>query len=71
MDDAYVIMGAYQTVDPKLSREERMAEALGRAGVSITITSVTDFAAFLTGTITVLPALRVFCLYAAVGKGDA
>lgn len=43
------------------------ATALSHAGVSITITSFTDFVAFLIGSTTALPALSSFCVYAAVG----
>ena len=37
------------------------------AGVSITITSLTDFAAFAISATTSLPALSSFCVYAAFG----
>ena len=44
-----------------------MSRVMGRAGVAITITSVTDFVAFGIGASTVLPTLRSFCVFAAVG----
>ena len=47
--------------------EGRMGRVMGRAGVAITITSITDFVAFGVGALTVLPTLRSFCLYAALG----
>lgn len=50
----------------KNSVEERMEDTLADAGVSITITSLTDFLAFLVGSISPLPAVKVFCLYAGV-----
>ena len=37
------------------------------AGVAITITSLTDLLAFGIGGSTVLPGLRSFCIYAAIG----
>ena len=37
------------------------------AGVAITITSVTDLMAFGIGGSTVIPGLRSFCIYAAIG----
>lgn len=46
---------------------ERIALAVGAAGPSITVTSLTDFCAFLIGSNTSLPALRVFSIYAAFG----
>lgn len=42
-------------------------QALSHAGPSITLTSLTDFAAFMIGSLTSLPALAAFCQYAAVG----
>lgn len=36
-------------------------------GVSITVTSITDFVAFMISSTTVLPALSSFCVYAALG----
>ena len=38
-----------------------------RAGVAITVTSLTDFMVFAIGSTTVLPALRSFCLWCGVG----
>ena len=46
---------------------ERIARAMGKAGVSITITSLTDVFAFFLGTFSSLPALSSFCGFAAVG----
>lgn len=37
------------------------------AGVSITVTSITDVVAFLISATTVLPALSSFCVYSALG----
>ncbi|KAK8393963.1 hypothetical protein O3P69_006275 [Scylla paramamosain] len=70
IDDMFVIMQAWNTLTPHektLKLTERIGKALKHAGVSITVTSLTDFAAFAIGSGTVLPALRSFCLYAAVG----
>ncbi|CAG0893066.1 unnamed protein product [Darwinula stevensoni] len=73
IDDMFVIVQAYDTAE-KIGGEawrekcvhERMASALKDAGVGITLTSLTDFTAFIIGTFTTLPALRSFCIYAAV-----
>ncbi|KAG7160185.1 NPC intracellular cholesterol transporter 1-like 1 [Homarus americanus] len=70
IDDMFVIMQAWNNLSPqekKLKLDERIGCALKHAGVSITVTSVTDFVAFAVGSTTVLPALRSFCIYAAVG----
>ncbi|XP_069951253.1 patched domain-containing protein 3-like [Cherax quadricarinatus] len=70
IDDMFVIMQAWNNLSPQEMKQElneRVGYALKHAGVSITVTSVTDFAAFAIGSTTMLPALRSFCLYAAVG----
>ena len=46
--------------------ESRAEFATERAGVSITITSMTNFLAFSLGSITVIPAVQWFCIYASV-----
>lgn len=54
--DMFVIMASWNNLPESLSklpRSERMGKALKHAGVSITITSVTDFLAFVIGGTTV------------------
>ncbi|KAK4302905.1 hypothetical protein Pmani_025047 [Petrolisthes manimaculis] len=70
IDDMFVIMQAWNNLkheEKKLQLTQRIGCALKHAGVSITVTSLTDFAAFAIGSSTVLPALKSFCIYAAVG----
>ncbi|CAL8112733.1 unnamed protein product [Orchesella dallaii] len=74
VDDMFVIMQCWNNLFPdcltkpsKLSIPERMGMALKHAGVSITITSLTDIAAFGVGASTILPGLQSFCIYAAIG----
>eukprot|EP00752_Nemacystus_decipiens_P002680 g2506.t1 len=67
VDDSFVICNAFGKTDPRKSIPERMKEGLGHSGVSITVTSITDFVAFMISSITVLPALSSFCVYAALG----
>ncbi|CAG0902809.1 unnamed protein product [Darwinula stevensoni] len=50
-----------------LNPEERVGEALRQAGVSITITSITDVFAFAIGATTTVPVLRSFCIYTTAG----
>ncbi|KAG0721720.1 NPC intracellular cholesterol transporter 1 [Chionoecetes opilio] len=69
VDDMFVIVQCWQNLDHQerqLKLRQRMGQALRHAGVAITVTSMTDCAAFLIGATTVLPALRSFCIYAAV-----
>ena len=71
VDDMFVIMQCFDN----LSSEERSLDdipkaismTMRRAGVAITVTSLTDFMVFAIGSTTVLPALRSFCLWCAVG----
>ena len=58
IDDMFVIAQCWSNMqkDPKnagLSRHDRMGVALKHAGVSVTVTSLTDFAAFGIGAVTV------------------
>lgn len=65
VDDSFVIMNAYDRSDPNLSVRKRIAEAISHAGVSIMVTSITDFVAFAISVSSSLPALSAFCMYAA------
>ena len=47
--------------------EEQFAETMMRSGVSITVTSLTDFLAFAIGGTTSIPALKSFCMYCGLG----
>ncbi|KAK4313685.1 hypothetical protein Pmani_014974 [Petrolisthes manimaculis] len=70
VDDMFVFMQCWNTLDHQECQQElhkRVGQALRHAGVAITVTSLTDFAAFFIGATTVLPALRSFCIYSAVG----
>eukprot|EP01130_Rhizamoeba_saxonica_P008831 TRINITY_DN3579_c0_g1_i1.p1 TRINITY_DN3579_c0_g1~~TRINITY_DN3579_c0_g1_i1.p1 ORF type:complete len:916 (-),score=162.47 TRINITY_DN3579_c0_g1_i1:23-2770(-) len=67
VDDMYIIVHAFMRTNKKLPKEERLAVALQEVGGAITMTSVTDFLAFLVGAInTHLPAMRGFCVFAAI-----
>ncbi|UYV69115.1 daf-6 [Cordylochernes scorpioides] len=66
MDDTFVLLGAWRRTDPSRSVEERLARAFGEAGVSITITSLTNFISFWIGIITPFPSVRIFCIYTAM-----
>lgn len=70
VDDMFVIVRAFQEQQhrhPDMPVEEAVAKSLAHAGMSITITSVTDVLAFAIGSTTVLPALSSFCWYASLG----
>ena len=70
VDDMFVIMEAWkhtEKVTPGIDLVERTALTMKQAGVAITVTSITDAVAFAVGATTSLPALRSFCIYAALG----
>jgi len=67
VDDGFILSSALDNTSKYLPVRQRMAKALCHSGLSITVTSLTDVVAFLTGSITVLPALSTFCIYASVG----
>lgn len=67
VDDMFVIINAFEATPIDKSVEERMSRAMASAGVSVTITSLTDLFAFILGVASALPALSDFCAFAAVG----
>ena len=67
VDDTFVIMDSWASLSKVADKKERMITALRHAGPAITVTSITDLVAFLSGSSTSLPALRDFCYYAAFG----
>jgi hypothetical protein len=58
-------MNAFDRTSPALPVSERIAAAISHAGVSIMVTSLTDFVAFAISVSSALPALSSFCMYAA------
>ncbi|XP_028144181.2 protein patched homolog 1 isoform X1 [Diabrotica virgifera virgifera] len=70
VDDMFIIIACWEELtaeEKKLPMERKIALTLKHAGVSITITSVTDVIAFIIGSSTILPSLESFCIYAAAG----
>lgn len=70
VDDLFVLTNAFDNTafdgdKPELST--RVARALAEGGTSVTITSLTNFGAFIIGSNTSLPALRNFSVFAAFG----
>ena len=71
IDDMFVIMQSVNNVKKDsslrhLTTEEKIATALKHAGVSVTVTSVTDILAFGIGACTIMPGLSSFCMTAAI-----
>lgn len=70
VDDMFVIVEAWKNLTPeelKLPLPEQIAMTMKHAGVSVTVTSVTDIVAFAIGASTVIPGLSAFCIDAALG----
>ncbi|VVD03098.1 patched domain-containing protein 3-like [Leptidea sinapis] len=70
VDDMFVMNACWKIVmstDSHKSTPIKIGLMLKHAGVSIVITSFTDIVALLIGAITILPSLKSFCMYAAMG----
>jgi len=67
VDDMFVLEQALSATDKTAPPAERMAACMGSAGVSITVTSLTDLVAFALGSTSSLPALAAFCCFATIG----
>ena len=69
IDDMFVIMKTFRNLESldKMNLEERIAQTLKHAGVSITVTSLTDVCVFAVGAVTVFPGLQAFCVACALG----
>ncbi|XP_023234436.1 patched domain-containing protein 3-like [Centruroides sculpturatus] len=65
IDDAFVIISAWRCTSVEDTVEKRMGQAFSKAGVSITVTSLTNFVSFCIGMTTHFPAVQLFCGYAA------
>ena len=63
----FVLVNALEATDVSMPAAERIAHAMSHAGVSITVTSITDVLAFALGSTSQLPALSTFCTFAAIG----
>ena len=65
LDDTYILMGAFSRTKQTDSMEQRVECMMEDVGVSITVSLLTTFLAFLLGAFSSLPALQFFAYYAA------
>jgi len=75
IDDMFVIVQCLNNIknDPEFEDYEmsdKIAHALKHAGVSVTVTSLTDVFAFAVGAVTNMPGLQSFCVCTAIGLGS-
>ncbi|UYV82525.1 daf-6 [Cordylochernes scorpioides] len=66
LDDTFVLLSAWRRTSRDKSVEERLCETYRHAGVSITITSLTNLTSFLVGSVTPFRAANILCAYMAV-----
>ena len=64
VDDSYVLVGAFRDTPPALPTAKRIQQALRTAGLSVTMTSLTDVAALMIGSFSDVEAIRGFCITA-------
>lgn len=64
VDDSYVLVGAFRDTPPALPTGKRIQQALRTAGLSVTMTSLTDVTALMIGSFSDVEAIRGFCITA-------
>ncbi|KJH50304.1 hypothetical protein DICVIV_03587 [Dictyocaulus viviparus] len=64
VDNIFIFLSAWRSSLPQASHEQRMQKTFAQAGVSITVTSLTDFISFAVGCTTPFPSVQIFCFYA-------
>ncbi|KAL3091675.1 hypothetical protein niasHS_005873 [Heterodera schachtii] len=66
VDDVFIFLHCWAHTEPSKDLRERVADMLGSAGPSVTITSLTNWLSFTIGIATPTPAIRTFCLFISV-----
>lgn len=66
VDNMYIISNTLDETDPKKDYRERVGETLGKIGSSVTLAATSEFFAFMLGSLTRMPAVQAFCLYAGI-----
>ncbi|KAI1713431.1 patched family domain-containing protein [Ditylenchus destructor] len=66
VDNIFIILSSWRATSSEKSLDIRMSEIFSDAGVSITITSLTDLMSFGIGCLTPFPSVQIFCVYASV-----
>ncbi|KAF7633542.1 SSD domain-containing protein, partial [Meloidogyne graminicola] len=63
VDDVFIFLHCWENTNPHKPLRERVADMLGNAGPSVTITSLTNWLSFTIGIATPTPAIRTFCIF--------
>ena len=64
VDDMFVIVNSIDQAPSHLSADDRFRSGIAHAGPSITVTSITSGLSFFLGSISTIPAISSFCLFA-------
>ncbi|VDM51870.1 unnamed protein product [Angiostrongylus costaricensis] len=64
VDNVFILLSAWRSTPSQASLEQRMKKTFADAGVSITVTSLTDIISFGVGCTTPFPSVQMFCTYA-------
>ena len=67
VDDMYVLIFYLEQTDPMMTGREKMSKMMKNAGLSVTITSITNCISFSMGIFSSMIAIRDFCVYAVLG----
>ena len=67
VDDMFVLVFNLEQAPEELEPGDKIRYMMKHAGVSVTITTLTNVLSFLMGSITSLFAIRSFCIYASIG----
>ncbi|CAG9530179.1 unnamed protein product [Cercopithifilaria johnstoni] len=66
VDDMFVMNACWNQTSQTDTVSKRMHDMMGHAGVTISITNITDILSFAVGCISELPGIQLFCSYACI-----
>ncbi|XP_023243911.1 patched domain-containing protein 3-like [Centruroides sculpturatus] len=65
VDDSFVLIASWRITDSEKCVEKRMADTFAAAGVSITLTSITNLFSYFVGMTAPIVVVKIFCIYCA------
>ncbi|XP_023244124.1 patched domain-containing protein 3-like [Centruroides sculpturatus] len=65
VDDSFVLIASWRITDSNKFVEKRMADTFAAAGVSITLTSITNLFSYFVGMTAPIVLVKIFCIYCA------